>query len=309
MKRAFTLIELLVVIAIIAILAAILFPVFAQAKLAAKKTSALSNVKQLGTGVAIYLADADDTYPMAFSRRATGTWRFGTLHPFPAGAVAGGGWDVEPVISETRTHWSSSIIPYLKNLEMYSTALQNTQTIDAAFTPGIVPGISGMAMNGLLHTLSATSIDNPSLVPAYWTGIGSFQYRGRAFTNPSMNCPGVQDCRFNPGGQAQADGVANGNQSAFYSFGAAWRPWTYGDQTGGGAIFSRTDTSAKIARVGTAINPSLHTTAVTDPYAQVTPATGGFGYYASSTGNCQTGPFGTAAGNRYICYFRPDRTN
>ena len=45
---AFTLIELLVVIAIIAILAAILFPVFAQAKLAAKKTSDLSNVKQLG---------------------------------------------------------------------------------------------------------------------------------------------------------------------------------------------------------------------------------------------------------------------
>ena len=61
MKRsAFTLIELLVVIAIIAILAAILFPVFAQAKEAAKKTSDLSQTKQIGTGATIYSADADD---------------------------------------------------------------------------------------------------------------------------------------------------------------------------------------------------------------------------------------------------------
>jgi len=65
-KRAFTLIELLVVIAIIAILAAILFPVFAQAKLAAKKTAALSNVKQLGLAVMMYITDYDDLYPLAF---------------------------------------------------------------------------------------------------------------------------------------------------------------------------------------------------------------------------------------------------
>jgi prepilin-type N-terminal cleavage/methylation domain-containing protein/prepilin-type processing-associated H-X9-DG protein len=64
MKRAFTLIELLVVIAIIAILAAILFPVFAQAKAAAKKISALSNMKQIGTATQIYLADVDDMMPM-----------------------------------------------------------------------------------------------------------------------------------------------------------------------------------------------------------------------------------------------------
>lgn len=62
-KKAFTLIELLVVIAIIAILAAILFPVFAQAKLAAKKTASLSNVKQLGTSTQIYVGDWDDVTP------------------------------------------------------------------------------------------------------------------------------------------------------------------------------------------------------------------------------------------------------
>lgn len=58
--RGFTLIELLVVIAIIAILAAILFPVFAQAKLAAKKTVALSNAKQIATANFIYMGDYDD---------------------------------------------------------------------------------------------------------------------------------------------------------------------------------------------------------------------------------------------------------
>ncbi|HEY0867998.1 MAG TPA: prepilin-type N-terminal cleavage/methylation domain-containing protein [Fimbriimonas sp.] len=63
MKKAFTLIELLVVIAIIAILAAILFPVFAQAKLAAKKTAGLAAAKQIGTGVQIYLGDYDDNLP------------------------------------------------------------------------------------------------------------------------------------------------------------------------------------------------------------------------------------------------------
>jgi len=62
-SKGFTLIELLVVIAIIAILAAILFPVFAQAKVAAKKTSDLSNLKQLATAGLIYANDADDFLP------------------------------------------------------------------------------------------------------------------------------------------------------------------------------------------------------------------------------------------------------
>jgi len=61
LRSAFTLIELLVVIAIIAILAAILFPVFAQAKAAAKTTASISNLKQLGLGMLLYAGDYDDT--------------------------------------------------------------------------------------------------------------------------------------------------------------------------------------------------------------------------------------------------------
>ena len=65
-RSAFTLIELLVVIAIIAILAAILFPVFAQAREAARQTSCLSNTKQFAVATIMYVQDYDETYPMAY---------------------------------------------------------------------------------------------------------------------------------------------------------------------------------------------------------------------------------------------------
>jgi len=80
--NAFTLIELLVVIAIIAILAAILFPVFAQAKAAAKKTQALSNVKQTGLANMMYQNDNDDRYSFALGNSWWGetdsNWVFNT---------------------------------------------------------------------------------------------------------------------------------------------------------------------------------------------------------------------------------------
>lgn len=90
-NKAFTLIELLVVIAIIAILAAILFPVFAQAKQAAKKTQALSNVKQIGVSVQMYMGDVDDVYPIGFD------------------AVAWTGNDL----------WVQKIQPYVKNVNVF----------------------------------------------------------------------------------------------------------------------------------------------------------------------------------------------
>jgi prepilin-type N-terminal cleavage/methylation domain-containing protein len=101
MKKAFTLIELLVVIAIIAILAAILFPVFAQAKAAAKKTSSLSNCKQLALGVIMYSGDADDIVPVAAS------WQQPDALVFFGGNSGG----YKP--------WSHLAYPYIKNGDIY----------------------------------------------------------------------------------------------------------------------------------------------------------------------------------------------
>jgi general secretion pathway protein G len=64
-RIGFTLIELLVVVAVVAILAAILFPVFAQAKSAAKKTACISNLSQIGKGTLLYMGDYDDRFPFA----------------------------------------------------------------------------------------------------------------------------------------------------------------------------------------------------------------------------------------------------
>lgn len=93
-RRGFTLIELLVVIAIIAILAAILFPVFAQAREQARGVSCLSNMKQVGTATALYLQDYDETFPMNLY--------FGA--------------DPSPCVY---TAWTA-ILPYSKNTQVYT---------------------------------------------------------------------------------------------------------------------------------------------------------------------------------------------
>src|SRR5690349_3905542 len=68
-RRGFTLIELLVVIAIIAILAAILFPVFAQAREKARQSSCLSNMKQIGSALLMYVQDYDEVWPPSYYYR------------------------------------------------------------------------------------------------------------------------------------------------------------------------------------------------------------------------------------------------
>ena len=96
--RGFTLIELLVVIAIIAILAAILFPVFAQMKERARQTACASNCRQLGTALTVYTDDCDGTLP----------W-----NPYPG---------VKSIVDgspQPSTHWALLLMPYIKSQDIF----------------------------------------------------------------------------------------------------------------------------------------------------------------------------------------------
>lgn len=110
MKKAFTLIELLVVIAIIAILAAILFPVFAQAKLAAKKTQDLSNLKQMATASFMYYTDYDDT--LFLYRTGNGVNPFASDPNVGTGVCAGSS-------ASTKTFWNQQLYPYIKSYNLF----------------------------------------------------------------------------------------------------------------------------------------------------------------------------------------------
>jgi prepilin-type N-terminal cleavage/methylation domain-containing protein/prepilin-type processing-associated H-X9-DG protein len=100
-RRGFTLIELLVVIAIIAILAAILFPVFARAREKARQSSCLSNVKQLNMGVVMYVQDYDERFPLGFVNRSSFSDRY---------------------------CWPGAIYPYVKNLQVFDCPSQSLKS-------------------------------------------------------------------------------------------------------------------------------------------------------------------------------------
>lgn len=119
MKRAFTLIELLVVIAIIAILAAILFPVFAQAKVAAKKAASISNQKQIGTSIMLYTADYDDVYPRNDDCTA-GSALNPALNSNPFNPTGAGCTGAGPFYYRMNHYsWHKWIMPYTKNVDMF----------------------------------------------------------------------------------------------------------------------------------------------------------------------------------------------
>ncbi len=97
MRRGFTLIELLVVIAIIAILAAILFPVFARARENARKSTCLSNMKQQGIAILAYCQDYDERFPLWVSD----------------------GLGTNPYTSDVYTYYTLMVQPYMKNIQLW----------------------------------------------------------------------------------------------------------------------------------------------------------------------------------------------
>jgi len=105
----FTLIELLVVVSIIAILAAILFPVFARARENARRTSCLSNLKQIGLGMMQYVQDNDERYPTYFYGSDAGS----TAGP---DAAHGGNWYPSTSVN---WYWQNMIFPYVKSVQVF----------------------------------------------------------------------------------------------------------------------------------------------------------------------------------------------
>lgn len=200
MKRsnAFTLIELLVVIAIIAILAAILFPVFAQAKAAAKQASCLSNVKQESLAIVQYQNDNDDYYPIG--EPWIGYWSLG----FP-------GWDWPCHPDEANTdcvEWGNSVYPYIKNQAISScpTAAYSNPWNYSSSTPGM-----SYTFNGTLQSSAQTSVVSPGVTVLIWSGILANSMRGRTWANPLLDCDDQNNmtCSY----VANSNGNYNGNGS------------------------------------------------------------------------------------------------
>ena len=138
---AFTLIELLVVIAIIAILAAILFPVFAQARDKARQATCLSNLKQMGTAIMMYTQDHDETLP---------------------GGINNG-------LPSNRT-WMHVIEPYTKNRAVF--VCPSAPDLTPAVTTG--NGTGGYGANMLIMTNYTTQYGNPKALAELGDAAGTF---------------------------------------------------------------------------------------------------------------------------------------
>jgi prepilin-type N-terminal cleavage/methylation domain-containing protein len=300
LKRAFTLIELLVVIAIIAILAAILFPVFAQAKMAAKKSTHISNYKQIGTANMIYMSDHDDMFPQAFARRPDGTWFYGGVHPVPANAVLTAPWNTPERIHQASNFWGNSLQPYMKNLDLFEmTAAKGTPSVAGeVFNTAVKPAKMGLTFNGYLHTYSGTAMENVAVVPMYWN-VQSVNFLGRGLSTPTLVCAGVNTgCSFNAGGNP--NGTAGSSNGGYYVYNFTDTVWQY-DKRG---VVVRGDTSTKTAPNGTAISPNGTGWGgkLIDPWNNVSAAG-----LPGSLWPCDSTFNGQGAGSAW-CYFRPDRT-
>jgi prepilin-type N-terminal cleavage/methylation domain-containing protein/prepilin-type processing-associated H-X9-DG protein len=214
--RAFTLIEILVTIAIIAILAAILFPVFARARENARRASCLSNIKNLGLAVMMYTQDYDERLPSVYT---CGSATLETGKPASTSSVC-------PTSGTYIHYWEHSIYPYVKNSQAYlcpsaSITWDGSSTGKMAF--GYNLGLSGKAL---------ASIPRPSemmlMADSFYDGVStSSTYSPNSYIltpysgdRPSASLPDARHLdTFN---MVFADGHAKSQKLANWLAMAAW---------------------------------------------------------------------------------------
>ncbi len=307
-RRAFTLIELLVVIAIIAILAAILFPVFAQAKEAAKKISGVAQAKQMGTAFILYSTDTDDNYARQSPVGPDGVYITDFSHAIPAG------WDYQLNEAADAQAWGNSIQPYLKNFSMMAAPGMPSYKYNAPDDKTIVPPYatprknwfkSSYTFNGLLNTFNATSVGEPSRIVLIWQGEGKVAGEGYANSSPLLKCDSgvAEPCTFNPSGPPQGHSSLNSNGTGDYWWnGPNASPGVSFATYGPGMTFVHTDTSAKFQRNGSdkdttgANGPQKN---YSDPFSRYNSAGAPQGMWACTTD-------GSTA---YRSFFRPDASS
>jgi prepilin-type N-terminal cleavage/methylation domain-containing protein/prepilin-type processing-associated H-X9-DG protein len=285
MRRAFTLIELLVVIAIIAILAAILFPVFAQAKEAAKKTACLSGAKQIALGLYMYATDSDDTMcQTSWEEEGSGGYP-GTYNP----ANPNGTYQV---------HWSFLVQPYVKNYQIFVCPSDPNPVKTDNPSCASVGSAPGQLVNGLMvcdwEAPANSYISIYNVMPAHdWTvvslgslntpatqivvgehrfdGLVADDHKGTSGFYPSQPCPGWAQVAYPPSGSqysefplsvatteyaaAQPINGSSTDKTLFKKYDVLRVAWDR-HTGGGGANYAFADGHAKYQNIGAVLNPT-----------------------------------------------------